>query len=369
MCSIFATPAEAKTWALEHGAGVPKRPLKPKTMKRIAAGLVKFVLNSKRPYLVNIQNYGWDTSGTRDVDQPAGTVTASPKGGAMAAVDVQIAPAPFIIRANHGDECVKPGGKARWGKADHAVDQPIPTLSGSNEFAAVDVQVAPYTVPNLGEREGQKPRCAGVDQPAPTVTASASGANVVAAFLSKHYTGVIGSDLAKPIGTVTSVDHHSVQAVYLSHFYGSSKHGGEGDAARPIKTVTGSGQHAGLISAFLSTYYGNTQDGQDIDLPAPTIVSKDRVQLVTVVIDGTTYVITDIAMRMLTPRELALCQGFDRSYIIDRTDAGRPVTKADQVKLIGNSVCPEPMRAIVRANVVDLLTQPVKRPVRKAVVA
>ena len=32
---------------------------------------------------------------------------------------------------------------------------------------------------------------------------------------------------------------------------------------------------------------------------------------------------------------------------------GRAISKADQVKLIGNSVCPPVARAIVKANVVD----------------
>jgi DNA (cytosine-5)-methyltransferase 1 len=61
------------------------------------------------------------------------------------------------------------------------------------------------------------------------------------------------------------------------------------------------------------------------------------------------YVLADIALRMLVPRELARAQGFPDSYIIERglfetapgTYEWRAITKTDQVRLIGNSVCPD----------------------------
>jgi DNA (cytosine-5)-methyltransferase 1 len=63
------------------------------------------------------------------------------------------------------------------------------------------------------------------------------------------------------------------------------------------------------------------------------------------------YVLVDITLRMLVPRELLRAQSFPESYIIDRglfeTEPGsgvyewRPVSKTDQVRLIGNSVCPD----------------------------
>jgi DNA (cytosine-5)-methyltransferase 1 len=52
---------------------------------------------------------------------------------------------------------------------------------------------------------------------------------------------------------------------------------------------------------------------------------------------------------MLTPRELARAQGFPNTYTLDRVD-GQPVTKAAQVSMIGNSVCPDLAAALVGAN-------------------
>lgn len=67
-------------------------------------------------------------------------------------------------------------------------------------------------------------------------------------------------------------------------------------------------------------------------------------------IDGETYAITDIGMRMLTPREQFRAQGFPDSYVIDRGHDGRPMTKTEQTRMCGNSVCPPLARALVEAN-------------------
>ena len=64
----------------------------------------------------------------------------------------------------------------------------------------------------------------------------------------------------------------------------------------------------------------------------------------TVRIDGETYAIVDIGLRMLTPRELARAQGFTDDFQLVGT-------QTDQVARIGNSVCPPLARALVAANV------------------
>lgn len=74
-----------------------------------------------------------------------------------------------------------------------------------------------------------------------------------------------------------------------------------------------------------------------------TVTTKDRLGLVTVTIEGEEFVIADIGMRMLQPRELARAQGFPDSYVLTGT-------KTAQVARIGNSVVPHVARAIVSAN-------------------
>lgn len=92
---------------------------------------------------------------------------------------------------------------------------------------------------------------------------------------------------------------------------------------------------------------GETFRGQSVDSPLHTIVTKDRFALITVL--GNEYVIVDILLRMLTPEELKLAQGFPRDYIIDRVD-GKPYPKSKQVARIGNSVVPIMAQKLVEAN-------------------
>lgn len=213
---------------------------------------------------------------------------------------------------------------------------------------------------------------------------------LVSAFLAKHYTGVVGSDLSDPIGTVTSVDHHSLVTATIETADGSNSSFQRTDQGRPAGGSAGwnrlesgsAGQPAARASdrpsgcidsyyqgvdyseevrAFLTVYYGTDQDPNLRD-PLHTVTTRDRFGLVTV--HGQEYAIVDIGLRMLTPRELARAQGFPDDYILDRgwfvdakSPAGewRPTTKTDQVRLIGNSVCPPVAAAIARANLADLV--------------
>lgn len=183
-----------------------------------------------------------------------------------------------------------------------------------------------------------------VDRPMPTVTAAHRGeVALVSVWLAKHYGGVVGQDLSRPLGTVTAIDHHSLAAVHLTKLYGTST-GNPVDSPVPTVTAGGGrgGGHLGLVAAFLARYYGQGGQWSGCDAPLPTVVSRDRFALVTVAIDGEPYVIVDIGMRMLQPRELARAQGFPDSYALTGS-------KAQQVARIGNSVPPPLVRAVVSA--------------------
>ena len=196
-----------------------------------------------------------------------------------------------------------------------------------------------------GERPGQAPRVPGLDKPLGTVVSGQKHA-LVSAFLAKHYTGVVGSDMADPTGTVTTVDHHSLVAANMVTIDNQSSTGGHSPISAPLKTTVTENRHA-LVQAFLVKYYGTDQDPAMRE-PLHTVTTKDRFGLVTV--RGQAYQIADIGLRMLTPRELYRAQGFPESYAIDKGAAGEPITKTAQVRMCGNSVCPPLARAIVAAN-------------------
>lgn len=197
------------------------------------------------------------------------------------------------------------------------------------------------------ERAGS--RVSAIQRPLGTIHAGGGNFSLVTAFLAKHYGGVVGYGLhGEPLHTVTSSDHHSLVTSHLVKLRGDNV--GHG-ADEPLHTVSAQGFHFGEVRAFLVKYYGSDQDPR-LQEPLHTITTRDRFALITV--GGEQYAIADIGLRMLAPRELFRAQGFRDDYIIDRgiDDAGREIrfTKAEQVRMCGNSVCPPVARALVEAN-------------------
>jgi DNA (cytosine-5)-methyltransferase 1 len=218
-------------------------------------------------------------------------------------------------------------------------------INEAQPYIAEHLLVSPTLVQTgYGERAGQAPRVPGLDKPLGTVVAGASKHALVAAFLAKHYTGVVGSSMGAPIGTVTTQDHHSLVAANMVKLRGTSN---STAADEPLHTISAGGQHHAEVCAFLTAYYGSNQD-TPLDDPMHTVTTKPRFALV--MVDGVPHEISDIGMRMLQPRELYTAQGFPASYIIDRGHDGRVLPKDAQVRMCGNSVCPPLAEALVRAN-------------------
>lgn len=404
-----------------------KRPLAEATLRRIARGLRKFVIDNPDPFIVNVANS--KTTGrapnTWSADEPLRTVTAAP---GFAVVEPTIAP---FVSTYYGD-------KRPTDVRGVSMEMPIGTQTTENRHALVS---ATLVQTGYGERAGQEPRAPGLDKPLGTVVAGGAKHALVSAFLAKRYTGVVGSAMAHPIGTVTSVDHHSKVAVHLTKFRSNSVgsamdeplhtltaggeparpstgnvmglvtasliHMGHGEASKsgaprwsdgtrdieqplntvtasgmpaavvtsnlvklrgdnigsaadePLHTISAQGQHHAEVRAFLLKYYGNERDGASCNDPMHTVRSNDCFGLV--YIKGDAYVIVDIGLRMLTPRELARAQGFPESYVLDceiiRLGKGKTLfakttrlSKTAQVRMIGNSVCPEVAAAVVAAN-------------------
>ena len=149
--------------------------------------------------------------------------------------------------------------------------------------------------------------------------------------------------------TVDGSNRYGLVAGFLSKFY---KSGIGQDLREPLHTVTTSPGHFGEVRAFLVKYYGGESTGQSITEPLDTITTHDRFGLVT--IQGVDYLIVDIGLRMLEPRELYGCQGFPADYIIDHGYDGKKYSRSEQVKRCGNAVCPPIPAALVRSNLPEL---------------
>jgi len=281
--------------------------------------------------------------------EPLRTVCAQVKGGHFGLVSA------VLVDAAHGEQ--SPSGVKRWGQGVKDVEQPLGTLVASGNKA------------------------------------------LATAFLTKHYTGVVGSEMVQPIGTVTSTDHHSLVVAHVQRDMGKSighaadaplctvTAGGGGKSAlvasslvklrgtstaagvgEPLHTISAGGFHHAEVRAFLLKYYGTDQDPR-LTEPLHTVTTKDRYGLVT--IQGQDYEIVDIGLRMLAPHELYRAQGFPAGYVIDEipdpallfADGAQiaadplslpriPLTKSAQVRMCGNSVCPPLSEALIRANFV-----------------
>jgi len=259
------------------------KPLADATLKRIARGLKKYVLDCEKPYFVN-------------------------------------ASTPFISR----DFGTSTG---------HEVTEPLATTTST--FGGHSSLVCPVLAPYLTEfANASQQRNWSIEQPLSTICAQVKGGHhgLVTAYMMQANGGfcsTLGRALNDPLTTITNTGSQQqlVSAVL-------SKENLEG---------------AMRVASFLINFYGNG-DARDITAPVDTVTTKDRLALVTVWIKEEPWVIVDIRMRMLHPRELYKAQGFPESYVIAHGHDGVPLSKKDQVHMVGNSVSPMPMAAIAEAN-------------------
>lgn len=318
----WRTAAECIEWSLPCPSIFERvRPLADNTLRRIARGIKRYVIEAAQPFIVPIAHYnGRDT--VHPIDEPLRTIAAETKGGEFSLVT------PYFVGA---------GGPEYAGKPTPA-SRPFGALTAENHRALVVPSLSTY----YGTKQPGEERTANIEEPLRTQGAENRFA-MVAAFLAKHYGGVTGQQLTPPIGTVTAVDHHSLAATSLVKMRGTNTGQPVDD---PLQTISAQGTHFAEVRAFLMKYYGTEQD-PNLRLPLHTITSIDRFGLVTV--EGEDYAIADIGMRMLQPRELFRAQGFPDTYEIEADATGKPFTKSAQVRMCGNSVCPPVAAAIVHA--------------------
>jgi len=325
----WRTAAEIIDWSLPCPSIFErKKPLADNTMRRIARGIKRFVIDSSNPFIIKV-NHSGDVFRGQSIDDPLQTITSKNGWGIVT---------PCIARI----------GQTGFGgdRLQYDIQNPLTTVTTKAEH----LLVAPTLIQYHGEQSGNEVRGQALEKPLMVVDASPRYA-LVASFLAKHYGGNYtgpGTDLNDPLSTVTTVDHNALVTSHMIKFKGTNiGH----SMTEPVQTITAGGLHFGEVRAFLLKYYG-TGDGQSLNEPMHTVTTKDRFGLVT--IHGQDYQIVDIGMRMLEPHELFAAQGFPKDYIIDRDYDGKKYSKAAQVARCGNAVPPPFAEALVRANLPEL---------------
>ncbi|MEE4668222.1 DNA cytosine methyltransferase [Pseudomonas alliivorans] len=284
--------------------------------------------------------------------------------------------------------------------SSHGMDEALSTISaGGTHHALVQPALAPFLTECAN---GSSQRNFDAQEPLRTQVAQVKGGHfaMVAAHMTAFGQNAVGSSPAEPVQTaLAGATRHGIVSAFFEQANGGFYDGDGRSANDPLSTVCQSGANQRLVSAYLVKYYGNEKDGISLTEPMHTLPTKDRVALIEVVqvpdtltpeqMEGARrcaafmhdylpehfkdpaelilvggYVLVDITLRMLQPPELKRAQGFPESYIIDRglfvdpetgAEEWRDVNKTDQVRLIGNSVCPDEAEAIVAANAADLI--------------
>lgn len=330
----WRTAAECIDWSI----GAPsifdrKKPLAENTLKRIARGIQRFVLDNPAPFIVKCNHT--TTKGKYDcfrgqaleeplqtitkthgyaiavphltkfrtgatgqpVTEPVPTVTAGtsrrPGGNGHALGVVEAALTPFLA-GNGGSEyqakprpldkpahtimkqsraCVVAPVIARQFGASvgHRADEPSATITAGG--GGKSQLVMPTLIQmGYGERPGQEPRVPGLHKPLGTVVAGGGKFGLVAANLVKHYGGNYqgaGVGMDEPMHSVTTVDHHAVVAAHL--MLNNTGHPG-GEVGQPTHTIT-TGNHHAAVTSHLVKLRGTCRDGQRTDEPMPTVTA------------------------------------------------------------------------------------------------
>lgn len=370
-----------------------QRPLRPNTMRRVIRGVEKFVIKNTEPFLV-IVNHAGNFRG-QDAYTPLRTVTAKHGYGVASPIiapltvtnttnsvgagagdpvhtvttagnQVLIAPTlaaigqtgggergrkitePTHTQVSKAEECVVAPALIQYHTEQtervrgQGVADPLMTIDASNRYGLAAASLVKYYG---SDQHGQ-----GIGDPLHTVTAKDREA-VLAAHITEYHGASIGTRAGEPAATTLENDHQGLVATHMVKMKGTNL---GGPMSEPVQTITAGGGHFGVVATvvtkaepgeelghwpeirdLLNTYCGYNLGPEDVILFE---------------IDGAAYFLADIGLRMLTPRELYMANGFPVDYKIERDYTGTVYPKTKQVARCGNAVPPPFATALVRAN-------------------
>lgn len=383
-----------------------KKPLAEATLRRTARGVMRYVVDAAKPFIVPITHSGGDR--VHDATEPLRTLTTAHRGElavvspALIRTDQQSAAArngvhsvEEPINTMHtssglavlGATIVGAGGRAAQ-SAPRDLVEPLGTTTGKEDRVLVAAHLgvmrnsrqpsygpdepahaftaggaghalvaASLVQAGYGEREGQAPRTLDIEEPAGTQVAGGGKHALVAAFLAQHsagsHPGQPAKDLMDPVPTITSSGaQQGVAAATLGNLRGTNVDGR--DIAEPLATMSAGGSHAHLILGFLQHYFGSGKQDDDVRQPLGALTGKARYGLVEVLVKGVPHYIDDIGIRMLEPEEGAAAHGFKSGALpaeITIDGKTRRLTKTEKYHLVGNSVPPRLIQLIAECNV------------------
>lgn len=281
-----------------------KKPLSENTLKRIYAGLIKFVAGGENEFIKRY-NGGNPSEKVRSLNLPIGTISTS---GRHALVSTA-----FIKKYYSG----RPKGKVI------GLDGPAGTITTVGNQALVQSEFLTSYYGN-GNAHSTK-------EPCPTVTTKDRFA---VNYLLYDYSKFTASTLEQPAGTVTTIPKHNL---VTNEWLTDTQFGRVGqDLNKPCFT---------LIARMdkKPPYLIQTKKGK----LAIQIFKDDNPTMIAIKEFMAMYGIIDIKMRMLLIEELKRIQGFPDDYVLMGN-------QTQQKKQIGNAVEVHQAIALIEANTIAL---------------
>lgn len=185
----WRTAAEIIDWSIPCPSIFErKKPLAENTMRRIARGIQKFVVENPEPFIVRIGQTGFSGDGLQyPLGRPLTTIVSKAEHCLVT---------PFLAQYHsyEGD-----------GARGQVLDRPLLTQDTSNRYALVASHLIKMKGTNIGQT---------TDKPLQTITASGLHFGEVRAFLLKYYGTSTGQKMNEPLGTVTSRDRFGLVTVH-----------------------------------------------------------------------------------------------------------------------------------------------------------
>lgn len=292
-------------------------------------------------YLTKIGQTGGQGAYSQSVEQPVGTIVSKNQDLAVVAELT----APVIVGTGGSGYAAKP----------RPADKPLNVVKTDNRQAVAAAALTQFNgqsigqpadaqlqIPHTGLIAAHVTKMRGdsigndAEAPLPVITSgegaerpagAAHAMGVSAAHITKFFGGVVGSHPEDPLSTVTAIDHNGLVNANLTAIDLGDAKQVYAELQKQVDKATFNGFRR--VHRFLKKYLGK----------------KAKLPLLTV--EGQTYLITDVGMRMLKPRELLNAQ-FTPELAAGYTLTG---STANQVAKIGNSVCPVMSQVLVEANI------------------
>jgi DNA (cytosine-5)-methyltransferase 1 len=288
------TPArEIIDWDIE-GRSIfeRKKPLSPKTMARIEAGLRKFGL--KGFIVPQFGERPEQAPRSHDIDEPAPAVTSHgagafvqpfliPQHSSNGPRSVEI-PAPTVTTTSRGVGLVEPyivawdhqSGTGTW-----SADVPLSTVTTKARHGVAQ----PFLVTLRGSSDAHlQSSSSSMNEPCGTITANGTHVGIAQPFLVNLKGQSDASDIGLPSPTITAHAPHLYMAepflVQVAHGASASEESRSRSLNSPMPTVCGNRGDIALIQPFIMSAGGPECPARTVDLPMGTVLTRDHRALV-----------------------------------------------------------------------------------------